>query len=157
MESNRPGRLANGRLGIAAHMVNHGGHVVSDADNKLGDLVKPFFQGIKAGPQRGTVNRRAITRYLPSAALKHRVKAFRFPAKRNGQGFQRPPATAPLDGMPLDFTHHSQRHMGALRKLTLTPAKLTHTLTDRPSDRSPIFRYAFGHVRTSAFHFQRRE
>jgi hypothetical protein len=157
MESNRPGSPANRRLAIAAHMVNQGGHVVSETGNNLDDLVKSPFQGIKAGPQRGSVNRRAITRHLPSATIKHRVKALRFPSKSHRQGFQRPPATATFHGMPLDFPHHSQGHMRALRKLTLTPAKLTDTLTDRPSDRSPIFRYAFGHVRTSAFHFQRRE
>jgi hypothetical protein len=59
--------------------------------------------------------------------------------------------------MPLDFPYHSQGDMRALRKLALSPAKLTHTVADCTSDRSPISRYAFGHVRTSAFHFQRRQ
>jgi hypothetical protein len=157
MEINRPGRPANGRLAVTAHKVNHSGHVVPDAGSELGKFVKPFFQGIKAGPQRGTVNRRAITRHLPGAARKNRVKAFRFPAKSHRQGFERPPATPAFHGMPLDFPHHGQGHMRPLRKLTLTPAKLTDALNDRPSDRSPVFRYAFGHVRTSAFHSQRRE
>ena len=71
--------------------------------------------------------------------------------------FQRPPAAAPLDGMPPDFPHHSQGDMRALRELALPPDKLTHPATDRTSDRSPVSRYAFGHVRTSAFHFQRRQ
>jgi hypothetical protein len=157
MESNRPGRPPHSRLAVTAHKANRSGHVVPEAGNKLGDLAKPPFKGIQAGPQRGTVNRRANTRPMPSAALEDRVKASRLPAKSHGQRFQRASAAPTFHGMPLDLPHHGQRHMRTIRKLTLTPAKLTDALADRPSDRSPIFRYAFGHVRTSAFHFQRRE
>ena len=157
MESIRPEGQANTGLATGPRMVSHRGNVGPKPGNELDDLVKPPFKGIKAGPDRGTVDCRAMPRHLPGAAFKHRVKALRFPAKSNRQRFQRPPAATPLDGMPLDFPHHSQGDMRALRKLALSPAKLTHPVADRTSDRSPVSRYAFGHVRTSAFHFQRRQ
>jgi len=137
-------------------MVSHRSSVGPKLGNELDDLVKPSFQGIKAGPDRGTVNRRVITRYRPGAALKHRVKAFRFPSESNREGFQRPPASPAFHGMPLDFPHHGLGHVRTVRKLALTPAKLTDTLADCPCDSSPVFRYV-RHARTSAFHFQRRE
>jgi hypothetical protein len=156
MESNRPEGKAITGLPGRPRMVSHRGDVGLKLGNELDYLVKTSFQGTKAGPQGGAVDYRASTRYLPGAPLKHRVKAFRFPPESNRKGFQRPLASPALHRMPLDFPHNGQGHMRALRKLTLTPAKLTDAFADHPSDRSPIFRYV-RHARTSAFHFQRRE
>ena len=157
MESIRPGNKATAGLTTEPHMVSHCGNIGPKVGNELDDLVKPPFQGIKTGRECGAVKGRAITRHLPGAAIKYRVKAFRLPAKSNRQGFQGPATAPPLDGVPLDFSHYSQGDMRALGKLALSPAKLTHAVADHPRDRSPISRYAFGHVRTSGFHFQRRE
>jgi hypothetical protein len=156
MESNRPEGKAITGLPGRPRTVSHRSDVSPKLGNELDDLVKLSFQGIKAGPERGSVDCRARTRYLPGVALKHCVKAFRFPPESNREGFQRPPASPALHRMPLDFPHNGHGHMRALRKLTLTPAKLADALTDRPSDRSPISRYV-RHAHTSAFHFQRRE
>ena len=141
-----------------ADMLNHSGEVVFKPGKKLDDFVKPSFVGIQPGQQRSAVSRHVITALrLLRAALEHRIKAPGFPAQSDGQRFQRPEATAALHGMTLDLPHDSHRHMRTLRKLTLTPAKLTDALADRLGDSSPVFRLAFRHARSSAFRFHRRD
>jgi hypothetical protein len=126
-------------------MINHRGDVGLKLGHKLGDLGKPQFEGIKAGPHGGKV-RRGMTHGLLRVALEHPVKVFRLPPQGHGQGFERAGATATLDGVPLDFPHDGHGHVRALRKLTLTPAELADTIADRPGNRSPVLRIAFRHA-----------
>jgi hypothetical protein len=94
---------------------------------------------------------------VTSVALEHRIKSFRFPAKRDRQGFQCSRATPPLNGVQLNFPHNRRRDTRTLREFPLTPAKLTDTVIDHLGDRSPIFRHAFRHASSSAFRFQSRD
>ena len=98
-----------------------------------------------------------MTPGLLRVALKHPVKVLRLPSQGHGQGLERAGATATLDGVPLEFSHHGHGHVRTLRKLTLTPAQLADTIADSPGNRSPVPRIAFRHARSSAFHFQRRD
>jgi hypothetical protein len=138
-------RLRKAGLGIIADTVNRQGEVGPELRKELRYLVKPLLDGIQARPQGRTVGPGAAAGLL-SLAFEHPVKMSQLPAESHGQGFKRARAAAPLDGMPLDFPHDSYRDMRTLRKLPLTPAKLTHTVTDSPSDRSPVPWIAFRHA-----------
>jgi hypothetical protein len=156
MESIRTERRAPAGLPLTAGMLNRRGNVSSEFGNKLGDLVESAFQGIQARPQRTTIDRNGIgCACLMRAAVKYSVKTSGLPAESHRQRLKRPGTAATLNGMPLDFPHDGSRHMRTLRKLPLTPAKLTDTVADNPGDGGPITRHAFRHARSSAFHFQR--
>jgi hypothetical protein len=147
MESTWPERHRQAGLTIAADMFNHRGEVGPEFRKKLVDFVKPPFQEIKAGPQ-GSTARRDVTPVLLRTASEHPVKAFRLPSESHGQGFEGAAATAALHGMPLDLPHDCQRDMRTLRKLALTPAKLTDTVADNPRDRRPVLKIAVRHARS---------
>ena len=132
-------------LSIVADMINHRGDIGPEFGKKLGGFGKPRFEGIKARPQGSTV-RRGMTPGLLHVAPEHLVQVFRLPPERHGQSFERAAATAALDGVPLEFPHDSYGHVRALRKLTLTPAKLADTVADSPGNRSPVLRIAFRHA-----------
>jgi len=145
MESTRPERHRPAGLTIVADMINHRGQAGSEFREKLDDFVKPLVHRIKAGPH-GSIVRRDGTTVPLRVAFEHPVQVLRFPPEGHRQGFERATATAALHGMPLDFAHDGHGHMRTLRKLTLTPAKLADTVTDSPSDRSPVLRIAFRHA-----------
>ena len=145
MDSTSPEISRQVGLEIVTGMVNHRGEVGPEFRKELEDFVKPLFQRVKAGPQ-GTVAGRDATAGLPCAAFQHLVEVPGLPAQSSRQGFECAAATAALDGMPLDLPHDGHRHMGALRKLALRPAKLADTIADNPRDRSPVLRIAFRHA-----------
>ena len=127
-------------------MINHRGDVGPKFRKKLGDFVKLPFQRIKAGPQGNAVWRGMTAPGLLRMTPEHCVKVPRLPSKSHGQGFERPPAATALDSVALDFPHNGRGHARTLRKLALTPAKLTEAVTDNPSDRSPVPWIAFRHA-----------
>jgi hypothetical protein len=85
---------------------------------------------------------------IVTGMINHRgeVEASGLPARGYGQGFEGAAARAPFDGMPLDLPHAGHGHMRTLRELALRPAKLADTVTDSPSDRSPVLWIAFRHA-----------
>jgi hypothetical protein len=145
MESTSPGRNRQTGLTIVADMINHRGEAGSEFRKKLDDFVKPLVHRIKAGPH-GSIVRRDETPVRLRVAFENPVQVLRLPPEGHRQGLKRATATAALHGMPLDFAHDSHGHMRTLRKLTLTPAKLADTVTDSPSDRSPVLWIAFQHA-----------
>ena len=145
MESASPEKQRHPGLPVVTDMSNHRGQVGPKFGKELGDFVKPEFQGIEAGPQGSTV-RHGMTARLLHAAFEHPVEAFGLPSQSHGQGLERAAVTAALHGMPLELPHDGHRHMRALRKLALTPAKLADTVADDPSDRSPVLGVAFRHA-----------
>jgi hypothetical protein len=124
-------------------MINHRGYFSPEFCEILRDFIKPLFEGIQASPQGRAVKHDVIASGLPRVAFEHPLKAGWLPPESHGQGFERAAATTPLHGVPLDLPHDSRRHMRTLRKLTLTPAQLAYTVTDSPSDRSPVLWIAF--------------
>ena len=145
MESTPPERHRQTGLTIVADMINHRGEAGSKFRKKLDDFVKPLVHRIKAGPH-GSIVRRDGTTVPLRVAFEHPVQVLRLPPEGHRQGLKRATATAALDGMPLDFAHDGHGHMRTLRKLALTPAKLADTVTDSPSDRSPVLWIAFRHA-----------
>src|SRR5579863_8370435 len=85
---------------------------------------------------------------IVTGMINHRgeVEASGLPARGYGQGFECAAATAAFDGVPLELPHDGYRHVRTLRELGLRPAKLADTVTDSPSDRSPVLRIAFRHA-----------
>jgi hypothetical protein len=145
MESTSPERHRPTGLTIVADMINHRGEADPEFHKKLDDFVKPLVQRIKAGPYGSIVRRDGATVPL-RVAFEHPVQMLRLPPEGHRQGLERATAAAAFHGMPLDFAHDGHGHMRTLRKLTLTPAKLADTVTDSPSDRSPVLRIAFRHA-----------
>jgi hypothetical protein len=145
MESTWAERHRPTGLTICADMINHRGEAGSEFREKLDDLVEPLVHRIKAGPH-GSIVRRDGTTVPPRVAFEHPIQIARVPPEGHGQGFERATATAALHGMPLDLADDSHGHMRTLRKLPLTPAKLADTVTDSPSDRSPVPWIAFRHA-----------
>ena len=145
MESTSPEKHRQTGLTIVADMINHRGEAGSEFRKKLDDFVKPLVHRIKAGPH-GSIVRRDGTTVPLRVAFEHPVQMLRLPAEGHRQGLKRATATAALHGMPLDFAHDGHGHMRTLRKLALTPAKLADTVTDSPSDRSPVPWIAFRHA-----------
>src|SRR5215469_922434 len=143
MESRLPGRRARVGLPVAANMLNHDCKIAAEFGNKFGDLVKPFFQGIKARPQCAAIGRRANAgASLAHAAAKNRLKARGLPAQSRRQRFKGTGAPPTLDSVALNFPHYRRRDTRTLRELALTPAKLAEPVTDNPGDRSPVTRHA---------------
>ena len=145
MESTSPERHRQTGLTIVADMINHRGEAGSKFRKKLDDFVKPLVHRIKAGPH-GSIVRRDGTTVPLRVAFEHPAQVFRVPPEGHRQGFERATATAALYSMPLDFADDGHGHMRTLRKLALTPAKLADTVTDSPSDRSPVLWIAFQHA-----------
>jgi hypothetical protein len=145
MESTWPERHRQTGLTIVADMINHRGEAGPEFRQKLDDFVKPLVHRIKARPHGSIVGFDGATVPL-RVAFEHLVQMLRLPPEGHRQGFERATATAALHGMPLDFAHDGHGHMRAFRKLALTPAKLADTVTDSPSDRSPVLWIAFRHA-----------
>ena len=145
MESTWPERHRQAGLAIVADMINHRGEAGPEFRKKLDDFVKLLVHRIKAGPH-GSIVRRDGTTVPLRVAFEHPVQVLRLPPEGHRQGLERATATAALHSMPLDFAHDGHGHMRTLRKLALTPAKLADTVTDSPSDRSPVLWIAFQHA-----------
>jgi hypothetical protein len=139
----KPKTLKRAGSGIVADMINHRSEVGLKLRKKLGNFIKPLSEGIQARPQSRTAGPVAG---MPRMAFEHPVKMFRLPTESHRQGFKRATAPPALNRVPLDFPHDSCRDMRTLRELALTPAKLTDTITDSPSDRSPVPGIAFRHA-----------
>jgi hypothetical protein len=158
MESRWHAKRIRSGLPFTTHLLNNGGQVGFKADHKLDDFVEPAFNCIQPRLQRCRIRAHlAASCRLLCTTFEDRIKALWLPAESHRQRFQRSPAAAALHGVPLYFSHNGHRDMRALRKLTLTPAELTHALADSPCDRSPILRHAFRHASASRVHFQRRD
>jgi hypothetical protein len=158
MEKNRPESRNNLGLPIA-NMRNHRGDLGFKAGNKLGDFVEPAVDLIQPRPQGSHIGcHLAANTIVTSVTSEHGIKTARLPAECDRQGFQCSRATPPLNSVQLNFPHNRCRDTRPFRKLTLTPAKLTDSVTDYVGDRSPVFsRHAFRHASSSAFRFQCRD
>ena len=86
-------------------------------------------------------------RGLLCTTAEYRVKTLWLPSKSHRQGFESPSAAPALDTVAPDFPDNGRGDVRTLRKLALTPAKLTYAVADYPSDRSPVPWIAFRHAR----------
>jgi len=142
---------------LIANMGNHCGDLGFKAGNQLGDFVKSAIDLVKPRPQGSRIGcHLAADTIVTPVTPEHGIKALWLPAQSDRQRLQCPRATAPLNGVQLNFPHNRRRDTRTLRELPLTPAKLTDTVIDHLGDRSPIFRHAFRHASSSAFRFHRR-
>jgi hypothetical protein len=142
MENKQPDHRSRDALSMVADMLNHCDEIRLDVSENLSDLIQAALNCVKARGRRFPASIDWPTWCGQLAALEYGIKVLRFPAERYRQRFQSSRATAPFDSVPLDFTHDRDRYMRAFGKFALAPSKLSHTLIDGLSDRSPILRHS---------------
>src|SRR6266700_2124183 len=125
-----PTNMFKHRIHIGFQVIENPRHM----DEALLDRIQPGQQHFAADGNRLFCWHRT--------AIEYRVKVLRVPAKRHRQRFQGAFATATLNGVPLAFPDNRWRHVGTLRKLALTPSRLSYTLIDGFGDRRPILRHS---------------
>jgi hypothetical protein len=121
-------------------MVKHRVHIGFQVIEYPRHLDEALFDRIQSGQQYFTAGGSWFVWH--GAAIEHRVKVLRVPAKCDRQRFQGAPAAAALNGVPLDFPDNGRRYMRTLSKLTLLPSQLSYALIDGFGDCRPILRHS---------------
>jgi hypothetical protein len=141
METFGPAIRNTPRLPARADMLKHRFHISFQVIENPRHMVQAPLDRIQPGQQHFATDGNSLFCWH-RAAIEHRIKVLRVPAKRHRQRFQRASATATLNGVPLDFPDNRRRHMRALRKFALTPSKLSYALVDGFGNRRPILRHS---------------